>query len=389
MEKSKKVIVSLRTDIMPGREQLIGVFRFVKSNGRRWNLTILSHLELAASLRNGKQADADGFIVSETPPQPVRHVLSSLECPVVTIDSPTSFISRARQVVNIELDNAGIGRMGAAHFLAMGRFMSYAFVPAKENRHWSHERASAFQHAVKGHGLGCSVFTPEKDPPLANWLLKLPKPAAVMVACDRRMIEVLEACREADISIPEQLALLGVDNEEMYCNFTDPTLSSIDPGLEIEGIKAAAALDRLMCARKPRKSQTTLLPPRRVVQRESTSALLPAALMIRKAKAFIDGNATKGIKPSDVAREMHVSRRLAELRFHQLNGKTIRETIIERQLTLAKRLLDTTPCTIGEIVTSCGFSNRRQFERLFRKHFGNTARDNRKAESTHCAASHL
>lgn len=374
MEKSKKVVVSLRTDIMPGREHLIGVFRFVKSHGRRWNLITLSHLELAESLRNGRLADADGYIVSEIPPPPVSHVLSGLACPIVTIDSPKSFIDRTRQVVNIELDNAGIGRMGAAHFLSMGRFMSFAFVPARENRHWSHERAAAFRYAVKGHGIGCSVYTPDKDPPLANWLQKLPKPAAVMVACDRRMIEVLEASQEADISIPEQLALLGVDNEEMYCNFTEPTLSSIDPGLESEGIKAAAALDRLMRARKPRQTQTVYLPPRRIVQRESTSAILPAAMMIRKARAFIDGNATKGIKPSDVVREMHVSRRLAELRFRQLSGKTIRETIIERQLTLAKRLLDTTSCSVGEIVTSCGFSNRRQFERLFKQQFGKSAR---------------
>lgn len=358
---------------MPGREQLIGVFRFVKSHGRRWNLLLLTHVELAEAFRRGEQLDADGYIVSEIPPQPVGNQLTSSHVPVVTIDSPPSFVSRPEQVVNVELDNAGIGHMGAAHFFSMGRFLSFAFVPAKEERHWSMERAKAFCQAVRDHGFDCAVYAPDKEPPLTDWLRTLPKPTAVMVACDRRMIAVLEACRTAGIVIPEQLALLGVDNEEMYCNFTEPSLSSIDPGLEDEGFKAAAALDSLMRARKPRPSRRLHLKPLRIVARESTSVLLPAALMMRKALAFIEGNAARGIRTSDVVREMHVSRRLAELRFRQLCGKTIREAIVDRRLLLARRLLDNSRCSVGEIVRSCGFTNRRQFERLVRRHFGHSA----------------
>lgn len=368
MKQVRRIIVSLRLEIMPGREQLIGVFRFIKSRGLNWNPIILTHDQFAAKLTEWGRVAADGVIISEVAPEPINTILSAQTLPVVKIDSPNDFIPTRKNLTTINLDNQAIGRMGAEHFFGMGQFNQFAFVPSKESRHWSRERTQAFVSCVREHGHACSVFDHRRGS-LEDWLRNLAMPTAVMVSCDREMIGVLEACRTAGLAIPEQVALLGVDNEEMYCNFTSPSLSSIDPGLEAEGFCAAQELDRLLRDGKVKPHKFINLRPSRVVERESTSLILPAARMIQKAQVFINSTACKGIKVADVVRGMHVSRRLAELRFRQLLGRSIQSCILESRLAQARRMLERTKNPIQEIVMSCGFSSRRQLERLFKARF--------------------
>ena len=373
MEKPLDIAVSLRLDIMPGREQLTGILRYVKEQGRNWNLRLKTWKELVDDISDNCM-NARGYILSEVPPDTVSSFLSANSVPTVTIDTPSGLFKKRRcGITAIELDNAKIGRMGAEHFCSIGRYRTFAFVLDRDSSHWAESRCRAFVEYVTENGIPCQVYNEDNDAAMPEWLARIPKPLGIMVACDRRMVNVLEACREARLEIPEQVALLGVDNESMYCNFTQPSLSSIDPGLEEEGYRAAAELDSLISARRARPCRHLFLPPLRVVERESTAVLLPTAALISKATAFINGNAAKGIKVSDVVREIRVSRSLAELRFRQIQGESIRSAIEKRRLSLAKRLVETTDCRISEIVNSCGFTNRRQLERSFLKQEKTTA----------------
>lgn len=370
VDKPLDIAVSLRLDIMPGREQLTGILRFVKERSRNWNLHLKTGKELVDDISNCCM-NSKGYILSETPPDAVTSFLATTSIPTVTIDTPSELFDKRRYgITAIELDNAMIGRMGAAHFQSKGRYRTLAFVLDRNSSHWAEKRCSAFAKSASENGIPCCIFNDGNGIALHKWLARLPKPIGMMVACDRRMAQVLEACQEARLDIPEQVAILGVDNESMYCNYTRPSLSSIDPGLEEEGFKAAAELDSLLNARYPRPCKQLFLPPLRVVERESTAVLLPAVALIKKATAFINGNVSKRIKVPDVVREMKVSRSLAELRFRQIQGESIRSAIENRRLSMAKRLIENTDCRILEIVNSCGFSNRRQMERAFLRRFG-------------------
>jgi LacI family transcriptional regulator len=390
MEKPRLITVSLRLDIMPGREQLIGIFRHVKKYGRNWNLSLKTQDELAAEIAAGHHIPSDGYIFSETPPASVSAYLAHSTTPLVTIDAPSGlFPSSRRNLTILELDNNMIGRIGADYFHAKGRYRSFAFIEDDKHSHWAVCRRDAFRAAAHRYGIPCLVYDASNDDTLADWLNALDKPAAIMVACDRRTIRVLECCRGNGLDIPRQVALLGVDNESMYCNFTQPSLSSVDPNLEEEGFRAAHELDILLRTRRPCPRKQTKLKPGHVVERESTATVLPAALLIQKALAFIDSHAAKGITPADVAREIRVSRSLAELRFRQIHGQTIHATLTARRLAIVRKLAETTTCRIGEIVRAGGFSNRRQVERLFKQHHGMSIRAWRKEHAVKSLSPHV
>ena len=264
-----------------------------------------------------------------------------------------------------------------AHLAEKGRFASWGFVHDTHRRPWSQTREKAFRQAVGAAKLNYVAPAETRGQSLAQWLQELPKPAAVMVACDRRAIQVLETCQASDIDIPEQLALVSVDNDEMYCECASPTVSSLDPDFENEGYLAAAELDRLLRAKSSLPAKTIVVPARKVVERESTTPITTSAQLVQRAIDFIGMNAHKGIGVNDVVRELGVSRRLADLRFQQYWGKSILATINEQRMAKVKRLLSTTALSMGKIASSCGFNSPKHLSVAFRKKFGCSMSDYR------------
>ncbi len=220
-------------------------------------------------------------------------------------------------------------------------------------------------------------MTAEEENDLTGWLKAIPKPAAIMVACDRRAMQVLEACQMNNIDIPGQVAIVSVDNDEMYCECVSPTVSSLDPDFENEGYLAAAELDRMLRKKANVPAKTIITPAGKIVERESTTPIPTSALLVQKALDFIKNNAHKGIGVKDVVEELGVSRRLADLRFQQYSGKSILETINDQRMTRVKRLLSTTPLTIGKIATICGFNSPKHLSVSFRKKFNCSMSDYR------------
>ncbi|MDD4016790.1 MAG: substrate-binding domain-containing protein [Kiritimatiellae bacterium] len=370
-----RIMVMLRLDIMPGRQELIGIFRYMKRKGLNWNVQIRSPAEIRPDTFKGASAP-DGVITAESQIVGAAESLVASKIPIVSLDVPPEiFARRKKNIVFIRTDNAAIGRMAAAHLESKGRFMSCAFVPDSHRRPWSIERERAFAAAVGKAGFTCVSMTEKDEGNLPGWIAALPKPAAVMVACDRRAVQVLEACQAANVEVPGQLSLVSVDNDEMYCEFGSPTVSSIDPDFENEGYLAAAELDRLLKSQTPCSAKTMISQVRKVVERESTSPVSPAAHLVRKALDFISRNACRGIGVEDVVEELGVSRRLADLRFRQFHGQTILETISERRFTKVKRLLMNTRLPIAAIAANSGFGGPKHLAVAFRKRFGMTMRE--------------
>ena len=373
----RKVLVALWMNGTPGRTQLTGVFRFANKHG--WNIRILQNSsELTADIvHHAEQDGTDGIIIGIRPDNDSAvQAIRKSRLPIVSIDIPD--YCRRPDSVLVRNDDRAIGILGAQHFISLGNFNSFGFVPDLRNRTWSKARMAGFAEQLANCQRLPHVFTSpvRKDDSdrtadqtaLVQWLKDLPKPASVMVAWDTRAMDVMNACRSAHLKIPEQIAILGVDDDELLCENASPPLSSIKTDLSEVGFRAAKALDALMNRRTP--DPVIVCDPIAVTERESTKSISPAVHLVNRAQAFIKANACKGARISDVVEHLGVSRRLADLRFHEIQGRSIGAALEERRLSEVKRLLTTTTRSIRQIAIACGYANPNRLSHVFTQRYG-------------------
>ena len=265
-----------------------------------------------------------------------------------------------------------MGRLAAEYLLSKARFRSYAFIPTPSRTNWSEERFSGFAETLGGKGMSPVVWQRAAQT-LEDFLKSLQKPAAVLGATDLEAINVLTACRKLKIDIPSRVAVLGVDDDEMMCEATKPTLSSVrtdDAGL---GRRAAEVLDSLMSSKraKPPK-KPVLVPPVGVTERNSTRAVPPSGYIIQEALSFVRRHLTEGIGVDDVVKHLGVSHSLVRERFRTVHGKSLRDVILDMRIKAAMSLLSRTKASVREIALKVGFSSDAHFVRYFRKKTGTT-----------------
>ena len=280
--------------------------------------------------------------------------------------------------------------MGANYLLKLGKFNSFGFVPTHIGQYWIDERANAFRARITASMPAAIVRQfPESPAPgtdediaaLADWIAALPKPAAVMAGADWRAMHVLYACERAHVHLPDAVALLSVDNDEFLCAHASPPLSSVLPGHFEMGRRAAAEMERLTSEKGSRHNKTVSIPPKTVIERESTRVRTPSAILVDRAKHFIHSNALQGIDVEDVIKHLKVSRRLVEIRYRAATGETIREAIESVRMDKLKRLLSSTRRPIAAIAAECGFHNANSLSHRFKNLFGMSIREWRKAHS--------
>ncbi len=367
-----------------GRDILSGVFYFTRMHPN-WHTRLFqmpSEFTPDAFLAECA-VGLDGIVASEPGPDETAALVRDSKIPVSFIGDPGPILStRRREIAFTRNDDEEIGRIGARYLAALGAHRAYGFVPTTSHQYWSDIRQGGFTDALKSRGAEPIVFrspgmagSREDLTALKNWLVSLPKPAAVMTAWDTRATQVLNLCQEARIKVPRQIAVLGVDNDELLDESCVPPLTSILPDHEKLGYAAARALERLMAGRGQKDAEPFLIRPVKVVERESAVASTPTAHLLSRALDFIRKNAVKGIKVDDVAKALGISRRLADLRFQQFSGDTINEAITRQKLDAVKKLLATTDRPIKVISESCGYTDLAYLKTLFKRRFGMTMRD--------------
>lgn len=278
-------------------------------------------------------------------------------------------------VAYVQNDNAAIARFGGEYLLSLGRFRSFGFVPTEDEHGWSRIRAEAFAEAVRTQQHGAFVFDPnDLTLSLKAWLLALPKPAAIMAACDTTALEVIEACKRAKLAVPGQVSVLGVDNDELLCAFDSPTISSVLPRHDTVGQLAAKMLARMLRNRRTdrasKRPRCEICDEQTVIERESTAPISPASHLITAALDYIRQNATKAISTADVVRHLGVSRSLADLRFRQYQNTTIREAILRARLEEVKKRFVSTQLPAAKVARICGFTDIPHLQVVFKKRFG-------------------
>lgn len=383
---NKKVAVLI--DISAGasaRDVLSGIFKFVNA-GHDWSLRLIqlpSETPLSA-IGNSIDRKIDGLIVTSAADDAANQAIAKAGVPIVFVDVRHPLFERREASVSfVRNDNEGIGALGARYLANLGGFNSFGFVPDVDGRAWSKLREKAFVQEVKANRGKPHVFgngSKQMDEDRRNlvvWLRRLPKPAAVMAAFDYRAVQVREACAEAKLHIPEQVALLGVDNDELLCLSANPPLSSVRADHVAEGFQAAAELHRLFRLGVRAKRREIFCRTHGVVERESTKAGPPTAALIRRAVAFIDANARSNLRVGTVADALGVSRRLLEKRFREVRGETLHGYILAKRLSIVRHLLKTTRRTSAKIAAECGFPNANALSHIFARETGLSMRDYR------------
>ncbi len=375
----RDVIVLVNLRYASGRRVLSGVFNHL-ADGHPWRVRILqSNDEFTEGVAaQAETTGVDGMILT-LPGQPgALEKAAASDIPAVFMNLDGEALRKRTNAAIITVDNAAIGQEGARHLLSCGKFASFAFVHGKLNHtDWSRVRAEAFRQTLASSGSPYAEYPPRETigddadlRDLSDFLLSLPKPTGVMALFDGRATHVLNACASVGLDVPGHVALIGVDNDESFCDFSSPTLSSVQPDFEGGGRMAAEALETIMAKRRTKAAIVSRIPVSKVIVRESTAPLPPATALVESAMAYIHSHFAEGATPRDVARSLGVSRRLAELRFKDLRGETIRAAIERERLDRVKRLLRTTSLPIGRIAAETGFKSAVRLSHLFRQRTG-------------------
>ena len=326
----------------------------------------------------------DGIIIGSASEKTIRDIVNMGCRAAIFVNTSAPALAPIRHS-SIYCDNGAVAESAMKLFMGKG-LENFAFVGSRMCDEWSRERGDAFKRLVKANGGTFASFTPpigakatlrQELTALVKWITALPKPCGVFVANDARAKDVLDACRDAAVSIPEHMMVLGVDDEEFICRQTVPTLSSIVPDFERGGYLAAETLVKLICGRK------RILPRRTfgvhgLVERVSTSAPNDSGRRVGRARDFINAYATADISVEDVAKAAGASLRLLQKDFKEITGVTVRETIQACRLGKVCAMLSDTTTPIGRIGEMCGFNDEAHLKRLFRLRFGVTMRDWRK-----------
>ena len=218
-----------------------------------------------------------------------------------------------------------------------------------------------------------SAFNPTTETRrIGKWLRSLPRPVAVMGCYDFKAQQVLDACRQLEIAVPEQVAVLGVDDDRLICELCEPSLSSIIPDTKRTGYEAAALLDRMMSGERVKTEQPLITQPLGVHVRASTDTLAIDDEAIAKALGYIRRHATANIRVIDVLRQVSLSRRSLEHRFKKLVGHTPAEEIQRVRVKRIRELLTETELSIGEIANRTGFEYGEYMAAAFKREVGCT-----------------
>lgn len=287
-----------------------------------------------------------------------------------------------RKCVRIESDSKSIGILAAKTLLAIDQYASFAYLPVAGSASWSEARGTAFKQELARHGQDLTVLNPAL--PIINQVRRLAKPLALFAANDVTAAGFLERAKAAGIPVPQDVSVLGIDNERLTCLHSTPPLASIQPDFEQAGYLAAAALHAMLSGKVVRQRQKYRT--KDVVSRTSMEVSGTAGRLVQRAKELIRNTPVGKFRNiTALASQLGISRRLLGRVFRQIEGRTVLDVIQERRLEEVCRLLSQSTLPILDICESCFPSSGTYPMRLFKKKIGMTMNAYRKKSSTNRA----
>lgn len=384
MTQTHSVALLIETSNSYARGVLDGIARYVRLH-ERWSIY------LPEQERGGRPPawlsdwKGDG-VIARVETNQIAAMLRETDLPVVDV----SAARHLPEIPWVETNDEAIAQMAAEHLMERG-FQNMAFCGAPDFN-WSNWRKQYFSQIVKDEGRQYFEFdsvsqnsseyswsTEQNE--LVNWLKGLPRPVGIFACYDIKARALLDACRELEIAVPEEVAVLGVDNDHLLCELADPPLSSIRCNSSRAGFEAAHLLDRMMAGESV-ESNALLIEPIGVETRQSTDILAIDDPEIAHAVSFIRKNAYSGINVNDILQEIPISRRAMEHRFQKLLGRTPHQEIFRLKIGRVKNLLTETDLSLFEISHSAGFQHEEYLSVAFKKAVGIPPSEYRRKHST-------
>lgn len=378
----KVALVVTMSEYAYGRKKIQGIIDYY-SRHCAWDIYRNEMSQPFVSAEELRDWDGDG-IIGEIYDEQTAELIASLGIPFVN----TASTDLAEQFPSVMLDNQAIGWMAAKHLIER-KLDQFAFVGPSGLWHIQ-QRFEGFSEAIQQAGGSCLPMFYEADEKTATHIPKeavkparlrklikeLPRPIGIMAASDRVGFAVLEACRQLKIHSPEEVSLVGVDNDSMYCQLAVPSMTSIDSAADQVGFIAARQLDDLMNG-KTLKEERVLVSPRRLLPRNSTDMTRSQFPEVARALRFIRRHDHEFIDVSNVLDIVPVSRRWLEMKFKDEVGWGVYHEIRRVHVARAKMLLKTTDWSISRIARESGFKTQLQFDDAFRKLEGMTGKEYR------------
>ena len=330
-----------------------------------------------------KKGHIDGIIGFVSTPELGRK-MTSLGVPIVDVQGE----GNCPGAPVIDTDPEAVARL-AADFLLKAGFIHFAF-GGYPGIFFSDRRSEAFCRILRSRGYAVDVYAPppkvcasirqqfremrglEYESALATWLARLPKPVAILACNDIRGQQVITACRDLGIAMPADVAVIGVDNDEILCRLCRPTLTSIAPDTEGIGQMAAELLDRMLDG-TPVEPGLYHRPPARIVERQSTDITTAQHPVVLAASRLIRDRACKGISVEQICDLVGCSRSSLDALFKLHLGRPVAQEMTRIRLSRAMRLFEDTNLTLDLVARECGFQTATYFCRFFKREAGTTA----------------
>lgn len=381
MAEIKRVMMLIESSRAYGRGCLLGAAAYIRSHGR-WSVL---HVERGLAddipkfLRNWQ---GDG-ILARIENRRIADEIAAIGVPVVDLRGSHRPVNGAM----LDTDPKLVARLAAESFLDTGfRHFAYIGYPGVD---FSDYRCNAFRDYLNSRGIDVSVYFPPQTrlqkadvltwesrgelegSSIAEWLQSLPRPAAVMACNDIRGRQVIDACTLSGLSVPEEIAVIGVDDDEVICELSTPPLSSVQPDTLRLGYEGAALLDSIMEGKAP-PTDTVFIPPKGVSRRLSSEATAVDDREVASAMRLIRDHACEGVTVQDLVARLNVSRSTLERRFQAVFGRSPAMEIERVRMARAKMLLMGTRYKLSKIAATTGYGTASQFTTAFKRHTGFT-----------------
>lgn len=379
MQGTFKVLLMMETSRKYGRSIIRGISKYSRTHGQwvfyRQAPFYWESENKNASLKQLQNLDIDGIILREQREPELTKKILDMGLPVVVSPYRELF----PDLPNIVTDDDAIGKTAAEYLLCKG-FKNFAYCGFGKKYYWSRERGISFTERIKKAGFLAHSFEYEQPNSdynhsweqeqniLVDWINSLPKPIAIMACNDDRSQHVLEACKIAGFKVPDQVAIIGLGDDDLICNLATPPLSSIALGAEKAGYEAAAMLEKLMKGGKKTNNDNIIVPTMYVATRQSTDILKIDDPYVAQALQFIHKYARKEvIQVSDVLKAVPISRRSLYERFTYVLGRSVHEEIKHVRIDQFSRMLVDTNLPVSQISALMGCADMKNLARYFKQ----------------------
>lgn len=374
-EGKPTVALLIETSRAYGRNLCLGVAEYARSHGE-WNF-LIEERDLRGGLPDWlSNWKVDGILCRISDPA-LGDFLASAPCPVIDLYGQI----RHPKIPFLDTDAAAVAEM-AARFFVNAAFTRFAFC-GFPGLWFSDDRCLAFRRAVKRYGADVAEYAPPLNwqsvdvarrealhpsgsPELEKWVTALPAGTAILACNDIRAQQLLKVAARAGRRVPEDLAVIGVDDDEVLCELTNPRLTSIRPDTRALGYTGAHWLHQLMQGRPPAHA-SLLVPPLQITERASTDAIASDDAVFVSALRYIRDRAHEKIDASSVVRHAGLSRSSIESRFKKTLGRSVKDEITRARVARSLVLLRETPMTLQQVAEACGFATASHFSRIFKE----------------------